>query len=220
MKKITFCLVLFLGFSLLGLGQENTTQTNKKKTHHQIGANIGGLVKGLLGKENNSNLILGANDVFTFKTGKNNVSFRAGLGFNFEKQNDANGGEGTKQSSYSVRIGFEKLTKITNRWQYYAGVDLKYAKTNFESDNDFFLGPNKFHSYAIAPLLGVQFRLTEKLVLQTEASLNFIYSKSESLNFFDPFPIFPPQPTNFFETGETKGIFLVVPNTLYLVFDL
>jgi len=210
MKKIITSLFLILGFSLVLFSQEENKTSFKN--HYQLGLNISSLVKSLSNK-NNPRLI---QEIISYKYVREKVTFRAGIGGVFQKEIGDDFGSSINRHSLAIRMGFEKQKNISKKWQYYYGSDLKYKRFNEDTFNDF-LGENisKLNRLSLSPLLGFQFQLTPHLFLQTEASINFYYEKSNiTLNDFS-LPI--SDPIFIGDELKEKGVNITLPNVLFLV---
>ena len=212
-KIISFA--FFVSFSIFMIGQspDSSLEEDKSKTNFfQLGMNVGPLIKSLLNKGDlGENLSQGT---ISFKNLKNNLAFRYGVSFSYQKQKNDGNSNGTSSFSTTGWIGLERQKIVSKRWQYYVGGDIKYSYTSI--DNNFFEDNTQFKTFTLAPLVGVQYRITPKLMLQTEASLNIFYSEANNIFNFQPFPIDP-----FFATkSNSVGVNISLPNILNLVFEL
>lgn len=210
MKKLMLSVFFMIGFSFLVFSQEENITPIEK--HHQFGLNVGSLVKSL----SNKNDVPSLQETFTYKYIKGNTALRTGLGLFIQKEIKDEFGDNLDRISLALRLGFEKQKHISNKWQYYYGLDIK-AKGFIEDSFNFFDGEDvdMLKSFSLSPLLGFQFRLTPHLLLQTEASIDFYYS--ESNNRFNDL-ILPIEPI-FANENKLKGVNVTLPNALYLVVE-
>jgi len=212
MKKLLASIFLLVGFSLVLFSQEENNNNTLTSTNHQIGFNMGSLVKALTNKEDESIF----QETFSYKYLKNKSALRFGLGGQYQKEiTDNNNNSQFDQRSFSVRLGFEKQKHVSDKWQYYFGWDLKFNAFNKNNPNSF-SSRVKSKTFSVSPLLGFQFRLTPHLFLQSEASINFFYSESDFTNLDD---VFFPTPFENNSDSKTRGVDITLPNILNLVVE-
>lgn len=214
-KKIILCFFFLAGFTFFLEAQ--IEGEGEQKNYYQLGLNVGPLWKTIINNNPENKIFNFFNpEVISFKARNGNSTFRSGLGVRVSRSEDDDG-DVTKQNAYSIRIGYEKLKSIgeSKKYQYYLGWDVKLANSKFSSE--FLTEPTTQLQYSFSPLFGVQYRLTPHLLLQTEASLNFFYSKSErSIDTFILPPIIEPGQSI---TTTGKGVFLNLPNLLFLTVE-
>lgn len=216
--------ILILFFLLVINGFLFGQVDNPKTKFYQIGLNVGPLWTNLIHHEQTQAQILNqfffpifdTPEVLSFKVRKNKIALRLGMGAQYNKQKLED--ESNAQNNILFRIGIEKQIDFTKRWQCYYGIDLKVnvGKIDFDFDDD----PYKWHRIGLASLFGIQYRLTPRLILQTEASLQFsqITTFNSDLFFINPFP-FPIEPGAGSEKTKSKTFDIVLPNLLYLAFE-
>lgn len=192
----------------------------KKTFKHQIGTDISSLVKNLIDPNLSSEIIFSPDYILTFKSIQNNRAFRAGIGGEINRiVSDDNRDDKVTQNSLRLRMGFEKQKVISDRWLYTMGMDVKFSTSRVkdESGSSFDADSNS-KSFGLAPLLGIQFKLTPHLYLQTEASFNLFYGTSTQPNF--DFIIFPgPEPFNEDKKIKSFGGYISIPNIIHLVVE-
>lgn len=99
-----------------------------------------------------------------------------------------------KSRSYSVnvRIGYEFFQELSKRWQVFYGLDFRPGYEYRKEDNQFSNGgysngyEGKTNYYAIAPVLGLRFRITKRMSLLTESSLQYTISKASTRRYYIP----------------------------------
>lgn len=213
MKKLLslICLVFVSAFLW---GQSEEVEKSSKSFQYQIGTDLSPLYRNLF--KPNANSFLDAPYIFIFKSIKNNRAFRFGVGTDIRKEiSDGNSDDNLLQSSFRMRLGFEKQKQVSKRWQINSGVDLKFSASKFEDDNNSSFN-NDSKSFGVSPLLGIQFQLTPHLFLQTEAAFNLFYQVNSFESNFDI--IFPgpfPEPSS--RDFKTIGGNITIPNALLLV---
>ena len=213
-KNILILLFLITGISF-SVGQTDKQQT----TFHQLGLNIGPLWTNII--HHDSRLIRAGFSIFdnrevlSYKLRKGNTALRLGLGGKYrEQKTEDNTDNKSTLSSFSGRLGLEKIIDLTEKWQCYYGADIKMAigkiKEGFTED------PYKWNKIGLSSFLGIQYRLTPRLIFQTEASLQFSQTNTQNPIFFiDPIFVEP----QLGSKTKINSIDIVLPNILYLAFE-
>lgn len=124
---------------------------------------------------------------------------RVGIGGDFSRRDVKNylNTDDTKNyvslnHSLSTRLGWEFTNELSNKWQIYYGLDLKFSKQYYSSNGyifntDYIVGyESTTQKYGISPLLGIRFKLTNRLSLTTEACLSVNFENSYSERTFTP----------------------------------
>lgn len=135
----------------------------------------------------------------TYRFHLKNSNIRAAIGGSYQNKNSSSnynsnyGRDKTSTKSFDFRIGYEKTHKLSFRWQIFYGLDFCPSVTNSKNDIDYYINGGyatgtKSDSKIIgfAPLLGIKFKINERLSLTTEASISFNYAESFSRNFYTP----------------------------------
>ena len=126
--------------------------------------------------------------------------------------------ETLRDLSLDLRAGYEFRSKMGNRWLGYFGADFIYTQTIDEQINnsgfDIVTIANNTSGIGGGPVLGVQFRLTEKLMLGTEGVFYFTQTENRSSTTFANFAEFNTEA----EIVKNKEIVTYLPSTLYLIF--
>jgi len=207
--------ILLLSFSFTSFSQFYIKEKEKKdkvKKIRQLGTNVGPLIKILTNKGDlQNNLTQG---ILTYKGITGRKAFRAGIRFGYSSQLF----EGNEDPNSFISVGFwlgvEKQTVVSKNWQIYIGGDVDFVFTN--NKFSFFEEDITFQQYSTGPLLGVQYRLAPRLILQTEASLNLSYSifKNPNQNFF-PGPII----NSPADISKGFGVNFTMPDIINLVVE-
>lgn len=145
--------------------------------------------------------------------------FRMGAGFKFNRsKGDPTGNffdEDAKSSTSNMdlRFGSERQHKISNRWLYYYGFDglMGFNIANITSDGAKIKTSSAYGG--LGPVIGVQFMLSDRIGLLTEASFYLRQSFSEEETSFDS----PFEPDDKLKTNSTNLNFQV-PTNIYLFF--
>jgi hypothetical protein len=103
--------------------------------------------------------------------------------------------------SFDIRIGWEFSNELSRRWQVFYGADFRPSVSHDKNDAPYWNAgyangsESKTELYAIAPLLGFRFRLTNRLSLTTEASFSVNWSTVTNKRYFIPVTSqYPPLP--------------------------
>lgn len=215
MKKLT-SLICLIFLSAILWGQSDEVESSNESFQYQIGTDLSPLFRNLFKPNLNTNSFLNAPYIFIFKSIKNNRAFRFGIGTEIKKElSNDNSDDKLLQSSLRVRIGFEKQKQVSKRWQINSGIDLKFAASKFDDNNNNSFN-NSSKSFGLSPLLGIQFQLTPHLFLQTEAAFNLYYqvnSFESNFNIISPDPF----PVAFSQNFTNIGGNITIPNALLLV---
>jgi hypothetical protein len=131
-----------------------------------------------------------------------------------------------KNSELDLSIGAERAEELGKRWQIFYGIDFRpawfYQYNDFIYSNGGYQYGSEQHgtAMAIAPMLGIRYRITPRFSILTEASLPFVSTHNERRDFFKPLGDgYPPmedqtQTTNGFHTAFTP------PLSVIATFDL
>lgn len=103
-------------------------------------------------------------------------NFRFGVGMDWDLERVA--GEPISDVTINLRFGSEKFHDFAKRWRIFHGWDTKVNFSHRKSPN--FVSNNTF-AFGLAPLIGFQFRINERLSLATEATYNlFLFVNNNS----------------------------------------
>lgn len=201
----------------LSIGQTDQQQTS----FHQIGLNVGPLWSNIIHHDSRQDLnnfgfaIFDIREVVSYKFVKNKAALRFGIGGKYKQQkSEDNTDNKSTQTNFSARLGLEKIVDLTDKWQYYYGADLKAHKGKIKEN--FSDEPYQWYGVNLSNFIGIQYRLTPRLILQTEASLLFSYTVTENpIFFFDPIFVEPGGGTK----TRVRSVDIVLPNILFLAFE-
>ncbi len=126
----------------------------------------------------------------TYKRMTENFNFRTGLGGYSQTREWPDDAfpdkiDNTKIINIDFRIGFEKNAEISKRWSFHYGLDFRYNLYYSHSDERYSLGDwavgdeTYDQKLAIAPIVMVEFKINQRLSLQTEASYGVYYRRYE-----------------------------------------
>lgn len=159
-----------------------------------------------------------------YKRYKGDKAFRTFLGgaFDLDRNKDGDFTTVSQLGLVDFRIGFEKRLDLTQKWKFYYGLDAvaSHEFTKIETENE---GPfsgntmnlNQTISGGLAPLVGIQFDLNDRLSLMTEANFPLLFGVTKIERTDSNFP-----------QGDDKDKLqsfssaISVPGSVYLVIKL
>ncbi len=189
----TFC--FYVGFSQVDNADQETDSISEKKSvifqrrsSHYLGVQANQLIRQLLNFSGTNAVIDNPYLIaYSVNSKKSGFGFSSGLGFSINEISD--GDQTNKRTSkinnLSLRIGFEKKSNLGKKWYVSWGFDithddLKNETTNTQSPDLSnpaikFLSntTNKTSSWGFGPRFTLNFRITDKIILGTEA--NYYY---------------------------------------------
>jgi len=223
--KNLFCIFIVILFPFFTYAQEETHEEEHKEKRHldlfnEIGINATSLLNQILNfsdKEIPQNPYL-----LTYKLGIKKHAFRLGVGAIFKESEKSvetfDDTETLKDLSLDVRAGYEFRSAFGNRWIGTFGADFIYTQTVDEQINnsgfDVVTIANNQSGIGGGPVLGLQFRLSEKLMLGTEGAFYFTQTETKSKTEFENFVEFNTEA----EITIDKELVNYLPATLYLIF--
>ncbi len=171
-----------------GFGQ---TDSIIKKHKHELGADITGLFKQFFNLNANSYYSPIYFVSYRYHLKKSNIRF--GVGGEYTKKFlgpfTVNGEEKAfylTQSNFSFRIGYERISELSKKWQVFYGIDFrptiaKYDNPSNYSNAGYINGSTSTsNNFGFAPLLGFRYRISTRLSIITEASFSFNIEKTSS----------------------------------------
>ena len=191
MKNKLLLVVAFLGLSASAFAQVSDSDSFK----NQLGIIASPSLHKLF--ENNRSLPVGL--IYKRQVKENQAWRLTATGkFNHYNEPESHSGNLKHQSEFSnlfgeIALGYEWQQKLNNRFQFYYGADAglgyqKYSdKSEFEEfydtwQNEFIKISNNRQisqrtlTYFVKPLVGLQFKVSQKLYLATESSLHLQHS--------------------------------------------
>jgi hypothetical protein len=216
--------------------------TELRTSSHYLGVQANQLIKQLLNFSNSSTVIDNPYLItYSVNSKKTGVGFSSGLGYSINEFSDGDqtNKRNTKINNFSFRIGFEKKSNLGKKWFASWGVDLvqESSKNETSSSQSQLNNPDiKFNSnstnksslWGLGPRFTLNFRITEKIILGTEATYYYKSgTNSTQANTTSTQQEFDPQigqlklVTRTTNTPETSTDFttfkFVIPTVLYLI---
>lgn len=225
----TICICIVMTFSFLGKSQSdvavnitfNSEEEVKKerKFFNEIGIGTSIITQFLKSEEN-------ANDqnpyFLTYKLVYRNVALRAGFGGKLDESESFIDGTTDiltlKKSNFDWRIGLEYRMSIGKKWIGTFGADY-VAKKAFDE----IISNSGFDKVVIADnqtgsggglAIGVQYALTPKLMLGTEAAFYYLNMERRQATTFENLPEFNTDP----EIDNNRVTQSLLPSSIYLIF--
>jgi hypothetical protein len=212
-KKLLLALICF--FTINHLIAQDEAPVKRKGLKNELGLNVTNLITDLLGNNNRSDP---GNYLISYKRLKGQTAFRLGLSINFSVNNQEFQGSNNTltNQNFQIRLGNEWRQDITNRFQYYFGIDgiagfksesssaTVNGGTIIQKDNNVFVG--------LGPVLGFQFALYDRLLIGTEGSLyGSVYRNATDFQTSGGQPI-PSRTSNGLniQTNLPKSLFLIL----------
>lgn len=129
--------------------------------------------------------------------------------------------------SVSARIGWEFFNDISRRWQIFYGADFLNGYDHVQDDAPFWNGgyangyETKTVIYGIGAMLGVRFRINDRISLLTESSLAFLFSTYDNRKYFLPTNSqYQPLPDITTPRMQRYYTSFAQPVSLYFTFDI
>lgn len=201
MKSLITLVLLFFAISPAVAQNTPITSTN----NHEVGIDISPFLQRFVSGNSSS----GSNTIpfyLMYRYHFDRWAIRAGIGGSFRNNesivNDTMDSK-SENSIFNFRLGVEGKIDIYRRWQFFYGVDL-YTYTS-KSLNQYYFSVDNFNKnlnsekgWGAAPLMGLRFKISDRISVTTETSLIIYYFKGKSEDIRMPSSIYD-------RTTETEG---------------
>lgn len=229
MKSINYFILLFSYIFPVMINAQSGGEIKK----NEIGTDITSLIERILSfNQSEFSTPYSATYQVTYKRHFNKMSLRTGIGGNTSSADVDNNfsEEVIKRTSQKIdyRIGIEKGIELNRRWGFYYGVDFRHSISNTRNDSWFSNGGWR-HGYdrkgsvlGFSPLFGLEFKIGDRIALQTEANFIAYFSRIESqpiITQISENPSFE-RPSSDLEIAKSSGTTFNVPNFLVLTVKL
>jgi hypothetical protein len=187
MKSILLSILLLCG-AASGFAQA-FSPTDTLRYRNEVGLDATAFIKNILDFDDASGPAYTPTYYITYRRYIGRGALRAGIGGGFSSGDREEAAEQTgsadnmTEAKYETRqlearLGYEFYTPLARRWQLYYGADARVARGHSRSEELSVSGVTEtertfeshLSSYGVAPLLGVRFRLTNRISLRTETS--------------------------------------------------
>jgi hypothetical protein len=215
----------------------------EKRSSHYLGVQANQLIRQLLNFSSSNSTIDNPYLVtYSVNSKKTGMGFSTGLGFSINEISDGDqtNRRTTKINNVSLRLGFEKKSNLGKKWYVSWGFDLTHDNLKNETSNAqspdltnpnvkfVSITANKTSSWGFGPRFTLNFRITDRIILGTEA--NYYYksgTNSTEASTENTFLQFDPNTggsrlvTQSNKLSDTSSDFtkfqFVIPAVLYLI---
>ncbi len=171
---------------------------------------------------------------FTYKRLLKKFNIRFGIGGrirSIEEPNDRLTDKIELSSSTKIeyRLGVEKTAELGKRWNFHYGVDFRHTfyrahYDNWGTEDDWGYGRNAHERIlSIAPNMMIEFKINNRVSLQTEANFTAYFQREESKRFYYEFVdehVSNPKPSAKTEVYKQNGTEFTVPYFINIAFKL
>lgn len=183
-NTMIFALIILSSFSNL-FSQDSIV--NNKNYKNEIGMDMNTFVRQVLNFGSQTYVSPNTYLITYKRLIKEKNSIRFGLGGNYETQKDTGGYNSNTNQTYkneyfNARIGFEQQNNLGKYFIYYYGLDV-LGGCNYNLSHNFTTSSgtpdviSKTFSIGIGPLLGLKFKITQRIYISTESNIYYLYSK-------------------------------------------
>jgi hypothetical protein len=227
-------------FALISLFQnihgQDTIKPRAAKEHlNELGLDMTPFIKFYLDFSDYGSGYYPANYFLTYRHYFKKGNLRSGLGgnYNYSQTPSPYNGDSLKikyesrQKSFEFRIGYEFFQNLSKHWQVYYGADVIAGYYYLKNDAPFWNGgyangtENETQAIGLAPVLGVRFKISNRLSLLTEANFLVQYSQRSSSRYYLPVTsAFPPKANDPKTTTKSIGTTFNSPIALILTLNI
>lgn len=201
MKKIIFTITYVVMFLPIFSQQATSTEVNPivQSRKHELGIDVSNFIKTYLNTSTSSPFNPSLY-MISYRRYFAKSNFRSAIGGNYfyqESDSPYNGDSLNKKfydrrNSFMLRAGYEFFQNLSQRWQVFYGADLSWNYTHSRNDTPFFTGgyangtETTTNSYAFTPLLGLRFRINQRVSLTTETYFSVYSEETSSFRYYEP----------------------------------
>ena len=204
-------LIIVLLMLQIGLAA-NAQKHFKLRKGFYIGLNTTNVVKNLLSFTGSK-----LDDPYTISgfLHKKNTTFRIGLGLDYSNKNkDRLSFTDNTHSKFDLRVGIQKTKPLWKNLHFMYGFDLLGGyETDISSRGEFY-NDDLILSGGAGPILGVIYKINDKVLISTESSLYFRYSYKQTVYKNGE------GTDEEIEKGENLSLVHLLPNSLYFYIRL
>jgi hypothetical protein len=184
MKKILLLLTIVLSSTGL-FAQYTAPDTTKKEYKNVVAIDATGFARQFF----NPNSNFAVPYLVSYKRLFRQNALRLGISALINSQDRSTNDSVSNNNSmnrFQIGIGIEHYSYISKRWNWFYGVDgiVKYVYAENEgsigSGSSTYKNTSLDMGYGISPLLGVQFKISERLSLSTETAFNILFTTHSS----------------------------------------
>lgn len=183
------------------MAQTDDAATQKEKTmDHYIGVQVNGLIRQVFNFNNTtSNTVTNPYLItYSMNSKKSGWGLRLGAGYNFNSFSTSDGitSVDNKINDLQVRLGVEKLYKLSSKWSAGVGLDLVFNNNDDHTSNTVSPGvgggttdmETQITSYGGGPAAWLRYNITDRILIGTEASFYYVTGdETRTISVADPF---------------------------------
>lgn len=209
MKKLLLSAILTAGCLGSTFAQTETKTSTDKGFDHYFSVQVNQLIRQVFNFNNSTSSTINNPYLLNYSINSHETGWGARLGvgymYNSSKSNDGITATETKINDMSVRLGFEKIFTLADKWSAGAGLDIVYSNNDDHTVNNVnsnFGGSNTdtktvISSYGAGPMAWLRYHITSKILLGTETSFYYMTGdQKQTITITDPFGGGTSFPTN------------------------
>jgi|GEM_PF-2007516 len=195
--KTPLLFAFLFAFSSVGFGQVTSPpDTSKKNFNNVIGVDLAALI--ILVSNGEGSSYLNQPYMLTYRHFFKSNGIRIGIGGNFDKSASENSDSTTTDSErYLVNagIGYERYVYLSRRWNFYFGADAIFRfehRSSYDQWNPTSSRNERWEGFGfgVSPVLGIQFKVSQRISLATETSYDVLYYKRMTERYSKPNSIY------------------------------
>lgn len=190
MKKSISTLVLIV-LTTFTFGQITQPDSTKQEFKNIIEVDATGLLKQFLfSSGNGSGYYVVTPYMISYKRiFNNNNAIRFGVGGTNNSENATTNDtiyNNQKNTRFNVGVGIEHYAYLTNRWNFFFGIDAianfsAYKSEQENSAGNIYENEQTKYGYGISPLVGIQFKINSRISVTTETRYDIVFSHFENI---------------------------------------
>jgi len=230
--KTYILLLLLSAFAFLSL--DAMAQNDSLPKHkNEFGLDVTGTIRFFTKFQNTSDYNYVPTYYLTYRRyfGPGNIRFGIGGGASDQEQPSPYGDSAIYNyisNSLDTRLGWEFKSDLSKRWQVFYGLDLRYTIRSIKNEAVAFNGgyaigvESHANVFGVAPVLGIRFKINERICLLTEANFSVNFAKYKDRNFYTPIPGLGSPPMEDKTAPNTKSFYtqFAQPIAVYFVFTI
>lgn len=215
--------------------KDNSKDNSNKKHLNELGIDMTPFIKFYVNFSDHYNYYYAPTYMLTYRRYLCNSNLRSALGGNYSLSSAPSAYNGdslninyqVKFSTINFKLGYEFYQNLSKQWQVFYGADFSTFFTNNKNDVQFFNGGyatgvnNITKGFGLIPVLGIRFKMNNRLSLITESSIVFQYSENHSQRTYSPIHgAYPPKSNDPKVVKKTFSTSFSSPLSLLLTFTL
>jgi hypothetical protein len=173
-RKAAFILLIFLPLMAMAQKKQAKKRSTLKQNYTELGLNLSGAIGTFVQNRTDSTY----NDPYAIlvRYVRNRLGFRMAAGYSFNTVKEVNAIQARVNGLQRIdwRVGMDYRNDISDHWRLYYGADFLlgsvHGNKQFSEGDNVYKISIKEKMLGFGPLLGIQYRITPKISLQTEAA--------------------------------------------------